>query len=66
MIETRKASKVGVEISPVFTRWQVHCKKCGAIFYVDTEPDSTGEGILKLEDVHCGLHPNESSVIELV
>ncbi len=59
-------TKVGLEISPVFTRWQVHCRRCGAIFYVDGEPESTGEEIFELEDIHCGLHPNESSVIELV
>jgi phage terminase large subunit GpA-like protein len=59
-------NKVGLEISPVFTRWQVRCQRCGAIFYVDTEPESTGEEIFELEDTHCGLHPSESSVVELV
>jgi len=65
-LKTRKATKQGLEIFPVFTRWQVHCQDCGAIFYVDAEPDSTGEEIFELEDIHCGLHPSESSTIELV
>jgi phage terminase large subunit GpA-like protein len=66
MIQARKTTNVGLEISPVFTRWQVHCRKCGAMFYVDTEHESTGREIFKLEDIHCGLHPSESSTIELV
>jgi len=66
MIEVENVTKVGLEISPVFTRWQVHCRKFGAIFYVDTEPESTSEEIFELEDIYCGLHPSESSVIELV
>jgi len=66
MIKARKAIQVGLEVCPVFTRWQVRCENCGAIFYVDTEPESAGEEILELEDIYCGLHPNESSVIELV
>jgi hypothetical protein len=57
---------VVLEIHPVFTRWQVSCKKCGNVFYVDTEPNSIGEEIAVLEDIHCGLHPCEGSVIELV
>jgi hypothetical protein len=66
MIEVEKATKAELEISPVFTRWQVHCRKCGAVFYVDTEPESPGEEIFELEDIHCGSHPGESSVVELV
>jgi phage terminase large subunit GpA-like protein len=65
-MKARNATNVGLEITPVFTRWQVHCQKCGAIFYVDAEPESTGEEIFELEDIHCGLHPSESSTIELV
>jgi len=65
-MEARKTTNVGLAISPVFTRWQVHCQRCGAIFYVDAEPKSTGREIFKLEDIHCGLHPSESSTIELV
>jgi phage terminase large subunit GpA-like protein len=65
-LKARETTKVGLAITPVFTRWQVHCRKCGAIFYVDVEPESTGEEIFELEDIHCGLHPSESSVIELV
>ena len=66
MIQARKTTNIGLEISPVFTRWQVHCHRCGVIFYVDTESESTGEEIFELEDIYCGLHPSESSVIELV
>lgn len=66
MIEERRATKEELDVLPVFTRWQVRCKGCGALFYVDTEPNSAGEEILELEDVHCGLHPSESSVVELV
>lgn len=66
MIQGRKTTNVRLEISPVFTRWQVHCRKCSAMFYVDTEPESTGEEIFKLEDICCGLHSSESSVIELL
>jgi len=66
MIQARKTTNVGLEISLVFTRWQVHCRKCSAIFYVDTEPKSTGEEIFELEDNYCGLHTSESSVIELM
>jgi hypothetical protein len=65
-MQARKTTKVGLEISPVFTRRRVHCQRYGAIFYVDTEPESTGEEIFELEDIYCGLHPSESSVIELV
>lgn len=61
-----KATKVGLEICPVFTRWQVHCRKWGPIFNVDTEPESSGYEILKLGDIRCGLHPSQSAVIELV
>jgi hypothetical protein len=57
--------EVRLEIFPVFTRWQVSCKKCNTVFYVDTEPNSRGEEILELEDMCCGLHSNESSVREL-
>jgi phage terminase large subunit GpA-like protein len=66
MIEVEKTTNIGLEISPVFTRWQVRCRKCGTIFYVDTEPESTGEEIFELEGIYCGLHPSESSVVELV
>jgi phage terminase large subunit GpA-like protein len=65
-MKARKTTKVKLEVCPVFTRWQVRCKRCGALFYVDTEPHSTDEEILELKDTHCGSHPNESSVIELV
>lgn len=54
-----------LELSPVFTRWQVNCQKCSTVFYIDTEPNSTGEEMLELEDIQCGLHPNEGSVVEL-
>ena len=66
MIGVKKVTKVGLEIYPVFTRWQVYCRKCGAIFYVDIEPENTGEEILELRDIYCGSHPSESSVVELV
>jgi len=66
MIEAEGAAKLGLEIRPVFARWQVCCQRCGAIFYVDTEPESSGEVIFELGDAHCGLHPSESAVIELV
>lgn len=66
MIEVEQAANTGLEICPAFTRWQVRCRKCGAIFYVDTEPGSTGEEILELEGIYCGLHPSECSVIQLV
>ena len=65
-MKARNATNVGLEISPVFTRWQVRCHGCGATFYVDTDPESSGEEIFKPEDIYCGLHPSESSVIELV
>jgi hypothetical protein len=55
-----------LEISPVFIRWQIRCKECNIVFYVDTESDSLGEEIVELEDIHCGFHPPESSIIELV
>lgn len=58
-------AEVVLEITPVFTRWQVSCRKCGTIFYVDTETDTISGEILKLEDLQCGLHPNEDPVIEL-
>lgn len=51
MIDVEKATKLGLEIYPVFTQWQMHCSKCSAIFCVDTEPESTGEEILQLEDI---------------
>jgi len=54
-----------LELLPVFTRWQVRCKKCDSIFYVDTEPDSNGKEILEIEDALCSLHPVEDSIIEL-
>jgi hypothetical protein len=57
--------EVRLEIFPVFTRWQVRCKKCNTVFYVDTEPNSSGEEIVELEDIRCGSHPSEDSVIEL-
>lgn len=65
MLEVGKLVEMGLQICPVFARWQVHCKRCDAMFYVDAEPVGTGEEILELEDIHCGLHPGESSVIEL-
>ncbi|MDY6918408.1 MAG: hypothetical protein SVP26_10800 [Chloroflexota bacterium] len=58
--------QVRLETVPVFTRRQVHCKYCGVVFYVDTERNSAGEEILTLEDIRCGYHPSEGSVIELV
>ena len=57
--------EVTLEIFPVFARWQVCCKKCNTVFYVDTKPNSTGTEIMRLEDIHCGLHPSEGSVIHL-
>ena len=65
MIQTRKTTNVGLGISPVSTRRQVHCQRCGAIFYVDTEPKRTAEETFELKDIRCGAHPGESSVIEL-
>lgn len=65
-MKAKRTTRIGLAISPVFTRWQVHCHRCGAIFYVDTESESTGEEIFELKDIHCSLHPSESSVIELV
>ena len=65
-MKARGTTEAGFEICPVVTRWQVHCHECDAIFYVDTDPGSTGEEISGLEDIHCDLHPSESSVIELV
>ena len=57
--------EAGLEILPVFTRWRVLCKKCNTVFYVDTVANSTGNEITRIEDIHCGLHPSESSVISL-
>jgi len=65
-IKARGATKAGLEICDVFTRWQVHCKKCRVTFYVDAEPNSTGEEILGLQDIHYDPDPSESSLIELV
>jgi len=61
----RKVAEIALGIFPVFKRWQVCCNKCGTVFYVDTEPNSIGEEIAELEDIRCGLHPVEGSVIEL-
>ncbi len=55
MVEVGKSIEVDAEILPVFTRWQVCGRGCGAIFYVDTEPESGGEEILELGDIRCGL-----------
>ncbi|GAI10572.1 unnamed protein product [marine sediment metagenome] len=66
MLEVGKLVEMGLEICPVFTRWQVRCKKCGSIFYVDTEPESIGEEILEMGNINCSSHPGESSVVELV
>ena len=58
--------EVRLRISPVYTRWQVRCEKCNTVFYVDTEPYSTGEELVELEDMRCGQHPREGTVIKLV
>ena len=63
--EIKDMIEVRLEIQPVFKRWQVSCKKCSNVLYVDTDPNSIGEEIVVLEDIHCGLHPYEGSVIEL-
>ena len=65
-MKTVKTTKQGLEISPVFTWQQAHCRECGAIFYVDTKTKSTGEEIFELEDIYYDSHPSENSVIELV
>ena len=44
-------NEVELGISSVFTRWQVHCQRCGATFYVDTKASSTGTEILELKDI---------------
>ena len=58
--------KTDIEASPVFTRWQVQCSKCGIIFYVDTEPDATKEDFIYLEELKCGEHSMEDHCLELV
>jgi hypothetical protein len=55
-----------IEACPVFTRWQVHCTKCGITFYVDSEPDAKEEDIMSLDELRCGEHPEEDHVLELV
>jgi hypothetical protein len=65
-MKARKTTKVGLAISPCVYPMAVCRKGCGTIFYVDAKPESTGEEIFELEDIHCGLHPSESSVIGLV
>jgi len=51
---------------PVFTRWQVQCPKCGITFYIDSEPESVKNEILKLKEIKCEYHPKEDSVVMLV
>lgn len=57
-----------IEACPVFTRWQIRCYKCKALFYIDSEPSWTEEEILglELEDMDCEYHPTEGAVLELV
>jgi len=55
-----------IKACPVFTRWQIHCSKCGTTFYVDAETESTEEDIVNLDDTKCAYHPNEDSVLMLV
>ena len=58
---------IDIRAWPVFTRWQIRCSKCGALFYIDSEPECTKEQILglELEDMGCEYHPTEGAVIEL-
>jgi len=55
LVEVGKSIEVDAEIVPVFTRWRVTCRRCGAIFYVDTDPESGGGEILELGDIRCGF-----------
>lgn len=55
-----------VKACAVFTRWQIRCPKCGITFYVDSEPASTREDIVTLDDMKCEYHPKEDSVLMLV
>jgi hypothetical protein len=54
-----------IEACPVFMRWQVNCLQCGITFYVDTEPETTKEDILKLEFLKCESHPLGNKVLTL-
>lgn len=54
-----------VEAEPVFTRWQIHCVKCGQCFYVDADPATPKEEITQLQGMKCEFHPDEDSVLEL-
>jgi len=64
--ESKKDNQSGIRNLPCVYTVAGALSKGGAIFYVDAEPESTGEEIFELEDIHCGLHPSETSVIELV
>lgn len=57
--------KKDFQARPVFTRWQLICPKCKKTFYIDVEPEVTEGDILSLEDLKCGLHPHEDSVLQL-
>ena len=57
---------IDIKACQVFTRWQIHCHKCGITFYVDSETESTKEDILSLDDMKCEYHPNEDSIVMLV
>ena len=55
-----------MRVCPAFIRWDIYCPRCGFVFYVDAEPDSTAEEILDLPQIQCGKHPSEGSVVMLV
>jgi len=57
---------IDIELCPVFVRWQIRCAKCGLTFYVDSEPESTKEDILELDQMKCEYHPNEQALVMLV
>ena len=57
--------EIRLDAFAVFKRWQVRCEWCGAMSYVDTEPNSKIDELAALGEIRCGLHPREGSVIEL-
>ena len=59
-------SNTDIKACPVFTRWQVKCVECGTIFYVDTEPWKSIDNIQGMDDIKCGNHPQEDSIISIV
>jgi len=54
---------IDMQVCPVFVRWQIYCPKCRITFYVDSEPESAEEDIMKLDEMNCGYHPKEDSVV---